>query len=791
MTSWCIDNVWKHMALPADTDDICNICIDMVTQARDQLNSNETQEELKEVLEGSCNLIPIHIVAEECDTLVDQFQTELTQMLTSEMNPQVVCQTAGLCNSARVDKLLAAQAEKDSPPQAVDVCSTCKQRTEALKQHVSTEGKQQLLDHLLPVCRELGSYSDACAADLASNIQPIYELMRQLDGQGACMMGNACPGLYGEETQQQLQLTGPVDCDLCIHIVKHWRDILVANTTKEEFKEILDGICGKTKAWAPKCTQLVNEYYEVIYDFLVNQMRAHTICQAIGLCSKPGPAPPMWLTVPAGSEAAAVLKSQPRARMPLVSLHPAVVPLARLTPPKPAVVPLARLTPPQVPLARLTPPKLHTVSLKKTPVKVMKKLHHVSLKQSPPRAYGNDGLSHFNPLDSGARPVPADQLPLRRLGLPDLSTLLAPNSELCDLCEFALQQLQKVLEADATEDEITNAVESVCTLLPAALTTQCREFVEKYGDFVITLLAQEIDPSEVCPALRLCSLPAAEMALLPEADRLSAAQAVDEKPGCAICEYAMTTVFDMLKDQKTVREIRDALDRVCAMLPHDVSRKCQEIVNTFTESIIDMIVSGYTPDEICAAIQLCQLPPTGANDVVSNSIRAVPLTNLQFSGLMAPLAGLPVNSPSMPETAPWAELADSWESSEEQEDQEPVFLPVRVKRPESQLDSSSEEEGESSEEEETSSVCVLCEFVMMQLKMQLADNATDEEIEKALEGICAHFPGTIRDDCTGFMSEYGAALLEAVKEAVDDPDKACIAISLCQPAAGLEGRQMP
>ena len=43
-----------------------------------------------------------------------------------------------------------------------------------------------------------------------------------------------------------------MDCDLCIHIVKHWRDILVANTTKEEFKEILDGICSKTKAWAPK-----------------------------------------------------------------------------------------------------------------------------------------------------------------------------------------------------------------------------------------------------------------------------------------------------------------------------------------------------------------------------------------------------------------------------------------------------------------------------------------------------------------------------------------------------------
>ena len=41
------------------------------------------------MLEGSCNLIPLHIIAEECDKLVDDFIPELTEMLTSEMNPQV------------------------------------------------------------------------------------------------------------------------------------------------------------------------------------------------------------------------------------------------------------------------------------------------------------------------------------------------------------------------------------------------------------------------------------------------------------------------------------------------------------------------------------------------------------------------------------------------------------------------------------------------------------------------------------------------------------------------------
>ena len=44
-----------------DNDDVCTICKNMVTEARDTLRANETQEELKEVFEGSCALIPIKV----------------------------------------------------------------------------------------------------------------------------------------------------------------------------------------------------------------------------------------------------------------------------------------------------------------------------------------------------------------------------------------------------------------------------------------------------------------------------------------------------------------------------------------------------------------------------------------------------------------------------------------------------------------------------------------------------------------------------------------------------------
>lgn len=39
----CIQAVWEHQVLPVDDTDICKLCKDMVQQARDQLQSNETQ----------------------------------------------------------------------------------------------------------------------------------------------------------------------------------------------------------------------------------------------------------------------------------------------------------------------------------------------------------------------------------------------------------------------------------------------------------------------------------------------------------------------------------------------------------------------------------------------------------------------------------------------------------------------------------------------------------------------------------------------------------------------------
>ena len=51
------------------------------------LTSIEHQEELREVFDGSCDLIPVGLISKECKALVEQFVPELVETLASEMNP--------------------------------------------------------------------------------------------------------------------------------------------------------------------------------------------------------------------------------------------------------------------------------------------------------------------------------------------------------------------------------------------------------------------------------------------------------------------------------------------------------------------------------------------------------------------------------------------------------------------------------------------------------------------------------------------------------------------------------
>lgn len=673
----CIQTVWEKQVLPEDNDDICTLCKDMVQQARDQLLSNETQEEIREVFEGSCRLIPIKVVCKECIELADNFIPELIDTLASQMNPQVVCATAGLCNSVRIDMLLVDHQLNHPEENSIAVdqpfetpgpgdCEACKDFVTRTIRLVKTHSRAEVLDRLLAVCGRLGSLSDGCSALVEANFDGIYHfLTEELTPEDFCNLVEMCEDRMhqtGLHVRPPLKHTGDEACDFCEAIVRHWRDVLTSNTTETEFKQILDGLCHQTGKFSKNCLALVDEYYVVFYDFLMSEVNPKQICEAVGLCGMNSifkKEYPVW-----------TLLDTDRGEVSQTKLLPSVL-----------VSNGHRITGLDEAAANrvVVEEELPRVKLAKTGINVV--------------PAGNSGV----------------------LGAP-LGKGHVGDGNVCVMCEFAVQFLQNMLQQKATREEIEQAVETLCDQMPHTIAEECEDYVDAYGDQVIELLAQEMDASEICPFLHLC--PAHESQDVLEV------QPEKQDVTCVMCEYAMTQLEDMLEDHKTEENIRHALDTLCGLLPKTVRPECQTFVDTYTEQIIQMLIDDFTPDQVCVQLGLCK-----PKDSV--------LPQLDSSHQL-PISRMFVNHPA-PQT---------------NEDEE--F------------------------EIQQSAVCVMCEFAMSQLDQMLSENATESQIMEVVDFVCAHLPGTLADDCIGFVEEYGDAIIKLLVHEMS-PKTVCQEIKLCKP----------
>ncbi|XP_060524417.1 prosaposin [Cylas formicarius] len=514
-TKHCIQTVWIHKRLPPDTTSICDTCKDMVKQARDQLESNETQELIKEVFEGSCDLLKLKPIVVECDKIADEYIPDLIDTLSSEMNPQVVCSVAGLCNSATVRRLLAEAGElKD------DKCDSCNEAMEVVVRKFEAANKDDVLYAALKACRKLGSYTDACSNLVVEHFDDAYAYLRShLNAKDACFLSGQC---FRNFHRHDVQITtkskigyvaigsDEMVCDFCKQMVDHVREELVANTTEIEFKKVLVGLCKQTGSFATECVNYVEQYYGEVYDFIVHELNPVEVCDLVGLCGKKGAA---------GGY----------------------------------VAPL------------LTPENA-------------RKVVSVGLSKNVQR-----------PEDM--------QLPIELVAPPH--TQVVYNRELCAFCEYLLHYVQEEITSPATEAEIKSVLDKACERLPPSVNETCVNFVSTYEPALVAILAQEIDPSQVCPLMKVC--PASDVAKDVDVF-IEKARSSSE---CPLCLYVVTELESIVADKKSVDEIEAALKKVCHRLPATLKVTCDAFVDTYGQKVVESILADLKPQEVCVYLKLC------------------------------------------------------------------------------------------------------------------------------------------------------------------------------------------
>ena len=317
-----------------------------------------------------------------------------------------------------------------------------------------------------------------------------------------CDLSGLCSQSFDSVPATKLQPGEDIQCEFCEKVIQHWIDVYASNTSLQEFKTLLDGICEKLdKNNADHCKHIVDDYYIPAFEFIRTQLKPHMLCSAVGLCPR--------------------------------SLN-------------------LNTSKPTISMAKLLPAQREDVS----------------------------GLN-------GPLYVP--------------NSVIVANTPSCIMCEYVINTLDQYVKDTKNEEEIKRAVESICDKMPGSVRKQCNTFVETYEPAIVAFLINNVDPEKICTMLHLCDGNSLE-----NSNQLQTGyKSLQKDSNCEMCEFAMTEVFSILKDKDDQDMVKNVLESICYRLPDSIERNCEDFVEKYTAKILNFIVQGLTPDEICAALKLC------------------------------------------------------------------------------------------------------------------------------------------------------------------------------------------
>ncbi|XP_028915571.1 prosaposin isoform X1 [Ornithorhynchus anatinus] len=202
-----------------------------------------------------------------------------------------------------------------------------------------------------------------------------------------------------------------------------------------------------------------------------------------------------------------------------------------------------------------------------------------------------------------AKVAAADEIPALELVAPIMSNEAQVKSgPTCELCEYVIKEITKLLEDNKTEENVIHAVEKVCSILPKSMTQECQDLVEAYGKSIVELLLEEASPQLVCSMLGLC-------AGRRPAQTVHLAELKAEKPKirgfCDVCKKLVGYLDHNLEQNSTKQEILAGLEKGCSFLPDPYQKQCDEFVDEYEPVLIEILVEMMDPNFVCLKIGAC------------------------------------------------------------------------------------------------------------------------------------------------------------------------------------------
>ncbi|XP_075113832.1 prosaposin isoform X2 [Leptodactylus fuscus] len=707
----CQQNVWNKPVLKSVP---CDLCKEVMTIVENFLKDNETQTEILEYLDKACEVIlPDPAMASECKELVGEYYLILLNIIVEELgNPSVACSTLHLCTSlqqhlasikqtqllsneipemvypfmANLPLLLTPQNKPREEPKNVDVCKDCLQLFNDIQELLKSNSSfsKMLIENALKQCDQLGGgLSEMCKNYVNQYADIFLQMMIQVPSQqicceaGLCAQGKSAPmleitpakvivpaaklqpavqvtektenvpvcevcqvvmsqmeslleknsskerikdaldkelppkqictilGLCPSRQPKKVKLTAEhiqsgAACQVCKMIVKHMDQLLMKNVTQENIKRALQVVCNYLpESMADECCSIVDEYEGLFIQLLLQALDSTFVCKKLQLCpnaQKPllGSEKCMWGPSywckdmeTAGScnnvevckdclqlfnDIQELLKSNSSFSKMLIDnalkqcdqLGGGISEMCKNYVNQYADIFLQMMI--QVPSQQICCEAGLCAQGKSAPM----------LEITPAKV-----------IVPAAKLQPAVQV-----------TEKTENVPVCEVCQVVMSQMESLLEKNSSKEQIKEALEKVCNIIPSKCCEKCREIVEMYCDAIIEMLKQEFTPKQICTMLGLC--PTRQ----PKKVKLTA-EHIQSGAACQVCKMIVKHMDQLLMENVTQENIKRALQVVCNYLPESMADECCSIVDQYEPLFIQLLLQALDSTFVCEKLKLC------------------------------------------------------------------------------------------------------------------------------------------------------------------------------------------
>ncbi|XP_051504691.1 prosaposin-like isoform X2 [Myxocyprinus asiaticus] len=450
----CQQNVWNKPQMKSVP---CDLCKEVMVVVEQLLKDNSTESEILGYMEKVCQLIPDKGLAGQCQDIVDNYFPIVMGIIEGELDdPSVVCGALGLCVSQQ-----------------------------------AALGKALLMSNEIP------------QVDLTQRVNPFLLNIPQL--------------LYPKENakKETPKQSGDV-CQDCVTFITDTQDQAKSNASF--VNALLVQVENQCELLGPGMSDMCKEYISQYGPLVIQQlmsMQPKDICFRAGFCPTGPKTVLMQKLVPAKSIPAS--KSIPAVKMfPAIKLETPVVA-------KPAKMMRVR-DPPQCAICEYVIKEVEAMLEGQTSeeeiVQVVEKV--CDILPSTLTAQCKDLIEAYGQAIIDLLVQEADPKTIctflglcnqaSRTFIPEMDKARFQNGGLCDVCKMAVRYVDGILEQNATQAEIEDAVRKVCKFLPDSVRDECDQLVQQYEPLLVQLLLQTLDPDFVCMKLGAC--PAAVQRLL-------------------------------------------------------------------------------------------------------------------------------------------------------------------------------------------------------------------------------------------------------------------------------------